>query len=130
MKLCKNKELKFWNELDEKYMTEEESDEYDPSVLMQHKPSWRSESNKLNFLYCVIFLIFNMLLELNKFISILDKRDKNQKKKQRILATATLTAIPQNAPTWAVNSPAPAVVPVSDLPNSELVPMITSHVSD
>ena len=71
-----------------------------------------------------------MLLELNKFISILDKRDKNQKKKQRILATATLTAIPQNAPSWTVNSPAPVVVPVSDLPNSELVPMITSHVSD
>ena len=45
MKLCKDKEMKFWNELDEKYMTEEESDDNDVSVLLQHKPSWRSESN-------------------------------------------------------------------------------------
>ena len=65
MKLHKGKERKFWNELDVKYMTEEKSDEYDPSVLLQHKPSWRSKSNKLNFLYRVIFLIFNVLLELN-----------------------------------------------------------------
>ena len=50
--------------------------------------------------------------------------------KRRILATATPTAIPQNAPTWAVNSPAPAFVPIRDVPNSELVPMIVSHVSD
>ena len=46
------------------------------------------------------------------------------------MCTATPTAIPQNAPTWAVNSPPPAFVPIHDVPNSELVPMIVSHVSD
>ena len=43
--LCMNKEIRFWNELDEKLMTEEESDEDDSSILLQNKPSWRSESN-------------------------------------------------------------------------------------
>ena len=45
MKLCRDKEIRFWNELDEKFMMEEESDEDDSSILLQHKPSWRSESN-------------------------------------------------------------------------------------
>ena len=45
MKLCMNKEIRFWNELDKKLLTEEESDEDDSSILLQHKPSWRSESN-------------------------------------------------------------------------------------
>ena len=47
MKLCKEKEIKFWSELNEKFMTEEESDEDDISILLQHKPSWRSESKSL-----------------------------------------------------------------------------------
>ena len=45
MKLCMKKEIRFWNELDEKLMMEEESDEDDSSILLQHKPSWRSEYN-------------------------------------------------------------------------------------
>ena len=69
-----------------------------------------------------------ILLELNKFIDILDKRDKNQKKKRRILAMETSTGIPQNAPTWAVKSAVPVIAPVmSEVPNSEL---LTTHVSD
>ena len=45
MKLSKEKEIKFWRELNEKFMTEEESDD-DISILLQHKPSWRSESKR------------------------------------------------------------------------------------
>ena len=30
----------------------------------------------------------------------------------------------ENAPTWAVNSPAPVVLPTSDVPNSDLIPMV------
>ena len=37
MKLCKDKEIKFWNKLDEKCMTEEESDENDVSVLLSER---------------------------------------------------------------------------------------------
>ena len=91
---------------------------------------WIFKNASLCWVFANRVTISNVLLELNKFISILDKRDKNQKKKRRILATATPTAVPQNAPTWVVNSPVPAVVPISDVPNLELVPMITSHVSD
>lgn len=31
-------------------MTEEESDENDATILYQHKPHWRSESNQLYYL--------------------------------------------------------------------------------
>ena len=43
MKLCKDREKKFWGQINEKYMTEEESDTSDPEVFIQLKPKWRSE---------------------------------------------------------------------------------------
>lgn len=42
--------MHFWSQIDEKFMTEEESDENDVTILYQHKPHWRSESNQLHYL--------------------------------------------------------------------------------
>ena len=61
-------------------------------LFPQHKPSRRSEINKLTFMHCTNFN-FYVLLELNKIISVLDKQDKNQQKKKRVLTTANLYPI-------------------------------------
>ena len=42
-KLCKENEKKFWNELTEKFMTEEETDSEHTDTFVQRRPSWRSE---------------------------------------------------------------------------------------
>ena len=54
LKLCRKKEVHFWSQIDEKFMTEEESDENDVTVLYQHKPHWRSESN-LSTIFCAYY---------------------------------------------------------------------------
>ena len=55
LKLCRKKEVHFWSQIDEKFMTEEESDENDVTVLYQHKPHWRSESN-LSTIFCAYYV--------------------------------------------------------------------------
>ena len=42
-KLCKGDEQKFWNELTEKFMTEEETDSEHTDTFVQRRPWWRSE---------------------------------------------------------------------------------------
>ena len=42
-KLCKGDEQKFWNELTEKFMTEEETDSEHTDTFVQRRPRWRSE---------------------------------------------------------------------------------------
>ena len=44
LKHCKtNKEMKYWKQLDERYMTEESDD--DEGAFRTHKPIWRSQSS-------------------------------------------------------------------------------------
>ena len=44
LKYCKtNKEMKYWKQLDEQYMTEESDD--DEGAFRTHKPMWRSQSS-------------------------------------------------------------------------------------
>ena len=42
-KMCKGDEQKFWNELTEKFMTEEETDSEHTDTFVQRRPWWRSE---------------------------------------------------------------------------------------
>ena len=44
-------------------MTEEESDENDVTVLYQHKPQWRSESNQIYYLVHNMLVMYSFRLE-------------------------------------------------------------------
>ena len=41
--MCKGDEQKVWNELTEKFMTEEETDSEHTDTFVQRRPWWRSE---------------------------------------------------------------------------------------
>lgn len=42
LKLLKKKEKKFWLQIDDRYMSEEETDDDESNVFVRRKPSWRS----------------------------------------------------------------------------------------
>jgi len=44
--MCKNKERKFWMSINEKYMSQEESDEAEDDILIKSRPVWCSEGKR------------------------------------------------------------------------------------
>ena len=116
MNLCKEKEKRFWSELSEKFMSEEETDiesiTATTATLIKSKPQWRSTG-------CVQYtIIFTCFLVLERFISKLDERDKKKNRRQprlkRIDSGIFVNCpIPENAPSWAIRSPSVSTSPAS-----------------
>ena len=89
-------------------MTEEETDNDDPALFVQHKPSWRSEGDVISTHIQLCIYVADILpvtIGLNKLIKKLDKRWSNGKKqptKKRVDGTVSGSPVPKDAPIWAV----------------------------
>ena len=61
-----------------------------------------------SYIYLFIYIIY---IELNKFISLLDKRENKRSKKrlmrERVESTHSSSIAPSNAPSWAVRASSP-----------------------
>ena len=110
MKLCKEKEKRFWSKLSEKFMSEEETDiesiTATTATLIKSKPQWRSTGCVQ---YTIIFTYIMCVLVLERFISRLDERDKKKNRRQpklkRIDSGIFVNCpIPENALSWAIRS--------------------------
>ena len=100
----------YWCKLSQAYMTEESDDPDNPESIIQHKLPWRSESKLIQF--NVVTESLYVLLELNRYINVLDKRREKVgcrssglvAKKVRVLGHPSESQPPASAPSWAVQS--------------------------
>ena len=93
IKLAKGREADIMQTLNEKYMSDEETDTEDPQALVRRSPSWRSE--KLN----------KLIQKLDeRYIRSRENKDNSKPMKVRKVGSSSTRSLPPNAPRWAVDT--------------------------